>query len=346
MTRLVGVIDPLLLERHDSFDTAPLKQQSLLFDSLVIPSLQEIFLNKKRGKLEDRQLDEVNWLVENGIIINPQNLPTELSHPAYEKEVEGFIRHSIGVLGTIVGIDPQQLFEESERGEENEQVAGMSLEELEDFARKLEQLPEALKKRGVKLSEVPGFINQAQLMMVHQTRMYSIVLREVEGLNAYPVLSTTIPTAQESPATKSEVLRIILNSLPVPDESTPWEQILEFRGDHEAADKFLDLRNWMNEVACAKLAPVEIQEKLEYLISRYRRHLELHRMKVNAGTLETIIVTIGEFLENIAHLKFGGAAKTLFSLRHRQIALMEGELLSPGSEIAYVVEAREKFMRV
>jgi len=41
--------------------------------------------------------------------------------------------------------------------------------------------------------------------------------------------------------------------------------------------------------------------------------------------------------------KRGKAAEALFSLRRRRVALLERELTAPGSEVAYIVEARETF---
>ena len=175
------------------------------------------------------------------------------------------------------------------------------------------------------------------------TRLFSIELRELKGIDAYPILPSPFFAKEAEDANKNDIIRISLNSMPIPDESTTWEQIFEFRDDPDSKDKFLDLRNWMSEVARENLTIDEIIEKLEYLMSRYRRHMALHKMKFNVGTLETVIVTTGEILEGLAHFRFGEAAKALFSFKHRQIELLEGELTSAGSEVAYIIKARETF---
>jgi hypothetical protein len=61
------------------------------------------------------------------------------------------------------------------------------------------------------------------------------------------------------------------------------------------------------------------------------------------STLETIITTGAEVLGDLASFKWGKAAQALFSLKRRHVTLMGGELTSPGSEIAYIVKARETF---
>ena len=181
------------------------------------------------------------------------------------------------------------------------------------------------------------------LMFEYIARSVSLSLREEHKSDAYPVLSNAISSTIKPEGIKSEVVEIVLNTLPFPDESTSWEHILEYRSDPNSQVKFLDLRNWMNEVVRGELTPIEVEQKLEYLMSQYQRHMELHKMKINAGALETVVVSGAEFLEDLVKFKWGKIAKGLFSLKHRRIALLEGELTSPGHEVAYVVKARDTF---
>lgn len=181
-------------------------------------------------------------------------------------------------------------------------------------------------------------INQ---FMSHTSRWLSVHLRKTSQAIVYPILNEIEPPDQITEADKAYVMRVIINSLPVPDELTSWEQILEFRNDPETMGKFLALRNWVNEVARAKLSPVEVEEKLEWLIYDYQRHLELNKLKNNVGTLEIVVVTGAEIIENLLKVNWGKAAKALFSLKQRRIALLEGEINSPGNEIAYILKARE-----
>lgn len=142
---------------------------------------------------------------------------------------------------------------------------------------------------------------------------------------------------------KGNVVQVVLKSIPVPDESVSWEQIIEYRSDSDSQSKFLALRHWISEVARAELTPAETEEKLQYLVDQYQQHLNLHRMKTNVGTLETIVTTSAEVLGNLVSFKWGKAAQTLFAIKRRKMALLEGELTSPGREVAYIVKARERF---
>ena len=99
----------------------------------------------------------------------------------------------------------------------------------------------------------------------------------------------------------------------------------------------------MGEVARSELMPAEAEQKLEHLISQYERHMKLHRMKTNKGTLETLITSGAEVLGDLVSFKWGKMAEALFSLTRRKVALLEAELTAPGNEVAYVVKAREMF---
>ena len=55
------------------------------------------------------------------------------------------------------------------------------------------------------------------------------------------------------------------------------------------------------------------------------------------------VMTAAEVLGDLLSFKWGTAEKALFSLKKREVALLEGELTSPGNEIPYIVKARETF---
>jgi hypothetical protein len=71
--------------------------------------------------------------------------------------------------------------------------------------------------------------------------------------------------------------------------------------------------------------------------------MRLHKMKTNVGVLETVVVSTAEILEDLIKFNWGKLAKTLFSFKQREIALLEGELKAPGNEVAYIVKASDTF---
>jgi hypothetical protein len=177
----------------------------------------------------------------------------------------------------------------------------------------------------------------------YYVRRMCVQLRVIDGMDAYPVISDIIPQMPIPQSQKCDVIDVTLNSLPIPDDTVPWEQIWEYRSDPDSQRKFLALRKWMSEMARAKLTPAEMEEELEYLLDDYRSHLRLHRLQTNTGALETIVIAVAEFLEDLANKRFSKIAKGFFSAKQRQIDLLQGEMNAPGREVAYIIKARGEF---
>lgn len=168
------------------------------------------------------------------------------------------------------------------------------------------------------------------------------------GLNAGTHWRATavLPNAPRPADTSQDrAVSVVINALPMIDDSTPWEQVLEFRDDLDARGAMLRIADWMNEVTRAGLDAGEMGDKLGALISQYDQHMKVHRIKANRGALESFVVTTFEFLEDLVHLKFGKAAAGLFTLQRSKIALMEAELAAPGRDVAFVSHARDAFAR-
>lgn len=183
----------------------------------------------------------------------------------------------------------------------------------------------------------------ASILQDYVARSVAFALRRELKVDALPILSTLPPAEISLQNKKTSVASIVLKNLPVPTEQTSWERIIEFRNDTDAFNKFLDLRNWMNEVAQGQMSVIECEQKLEYLISQYRRHMAIHELKAKTTTFQALIVSTAELLENLVKIQWGKLAKSLFAVRDEQIQLLQGELTSPGSEVAFIVAAHEQF---
>lgn len=216
-------------------------------------------------------------------------------------------------------------------------------EELSKRVQRISESQRTLRRNSKKYEEiiVPNGIISAQCA----TRLASIQLRELNKIDAYSVFHLPFSPLQKPQVSKSEIVEITLNALPEPDDLTSWEQIIEYRSDADSQGKFLALRNWMSDIARVNLTPAEIEEKLEWLVYDYQRHLKLHKLKTHNGVLETILTTGAEILENMVKFNWSKVAKAMFSLKQRQAALMEGEMNSPGNEVAYILKTRETFSR-
>lgn len=207
-----------------------------------------------------------------------------------------------------------------------------------------EQLRQDLVQRRTQLKSIVDYrqvLPNLTEYAVLTARLAAVYLRRKLNIDAYAW--DTVSPDQSSSVPMDTVLNITLKNLPMPDEHTPWEQIMEYRSDPDSTGKFLALRNWMRDTSKLNLSPREIEDKLEYLISEHERHMRIHRMKMQRSALETLVVTPAELLENLVKIKWSEAAKKMFSLKENHISLMEAELSSPGREIAYILKARDTF---
>jgi len=264
-------------------------------------------------------LSELRWLVEQGIVFDIQ-MPGTSEDDSVDDE-------------TMKLVDDWLKSDERFKGK------------IEQFVSYLEEKSEREHRTNTYKEGIEPITNL--MHEIYSTELFlrplSTYYRNNKNMDAYPLFFEIYPKLARQSAGVEDVIDITINHLPTPDDSTSWEQIIDFRDDPDTESKFLGFRVWMNEIARAKLTPLEIEQKLEWLLHEYQQHMKLHRMKTNASALETIIVSGAEFAENLAKLQFGKLAKGLFSIRHRKLALLEGELKSPGREIAFISKAQKLF---
>lgn len=139
------------------------------------------------------------------------------------------------------------------------------------------------------------------------------------------------------------VLSMIMNFIPEPSIETPWAAIIEYRQDEDAKKQFTALKHWINTALASSKSIKELEDELAYLINEYKDHMKLHHMKIELGTMETVVVASAELLENLVKFKFGKAAKALFAVQKKKVELLEAERQAPGRQLAYIINARGKF---
>jgi hypothetical protein len=182
------------------------------------------------------------------------------------------------------------------------------------------------------------------ISLVHELSLRDITI--LMGLNneveVYPIIDKYTPI-KVLETKKQTVFRTIIKRLPMPDDSSPWETIFEFKKDEDSYCSLIGLKNWINEVSVSNLSINEIEDKLEYLLTKYEKALKLHDIKTNTSIWEILIVGGAELIENVAKLKLGKIAKGFFRIGKEQIELLETELKSEGSELSYITKTNRKF---
>jgi hypothetical protein len=185
-------------------------------------------------------------------------------------------------------------------------------------------------------------IDKGSLTVDSLTRLFSLVLRQLGTCDAVPItFGWSAPADRE--VTRQDVVQVVLNAFPTAGEDVPLEDVIAFRDESRSEGLPQALRVWMNEMASAKLSPIEVSDKPEDLISRYERALKLERMSRGTGIVETFVTTTAEIAESLMKFQWSKAARKLFEVRHKQIDLMKAEMGLPGREVAYIVNARGRF---
>ncbi|HKP75935.1 MAG TPA: hypothetical protein VJT67_10360 [Longimicrobiaceae bacterium] len=184
--------------------------------------------------------------------------------------------------------------------------------------------------RTVLASDLPPEIRDAQLFIAE------LVVNDLTALCSQDAEDGGKPAEEV-------VAEVVLRALPVPDESVPWERIVEFRRDEELASYALQLRKWIRGAAERDLTATGAAEELAELLSNYKDHMRFLKMKTHVAQLQSIITLPLSVAESLVRFRLSDAVKALFELRFRKIALMESERSAPGREVAYILKAQDVF---
>jgi hypothetical protein len=143
----------------------------------------------------------------------------------------------------------------------------------------------------------------------------------------------------------TDVLRIVLNSFPIPNDDVAWDRIAEFRLDSDSRVKRSRLIDWINETARKDLSALEIEEKLEALLNEYSEHMKRHQVDYRRGSFAVVAITVAEIAEDLVKVKWSKLAKALFDIGHESAELRDAEAKAPGRELAYIDAANQEFAR-
>ncbi len=192
-------------------------------------------------------------------------------------------------------------------------------------------------------TQIVAAVEASESITNEVTRISSSFLNRFSARDdAFPLLYNDNPVGAD-PFHQSKVLEVVLEKLPIPNESINWQQIIEYRSDPDSRGKFNALRSWMQDVARKDYSKKEIEERIEYLIYEYEKHLTFHKLKYNHSKLRVFVTTSLDVLENTIKLKWGEVAKTLFSLKEKKYDLLQSEMTAPGKEIAYLSDTNSVF---
>lgn len=287
-----------------------IKRAALLFEKLVVLQTEQSTFDPAANRSADTGLfgSETDWLVEQGIV-------------RFEKDLED---------ATLAAHDPT-------------------------YARDRKQVTSAICNLillGNDLREVENWVRCGANGIARSTAVY---LQDRDDIDHVPLiygkqyeLSRLLPghqiqTPADSHRQTASAIRVIFNTLPTPDDSTSWEEILEYRRDPTVFSAFSRLRHWATDAVQSDLPERELAQKLEYELHTYEDALRLHGIKARLQTLEALIATPLEIAEKLVTFKWGEAAKALFAVGKQKIDLIEQEKRLTGRDLHFLVVAKKRF---
>lgn len=299
-------------------DFSSLKQQVLLFDQIGIFKLNH-FYETTFELLEQHENDislglsqkmraaisDLEWLNQTGVIF-------ELS---IQKEV----------------VVPEEV---------SRQVSTQEIEEITFLFKKLTEAYKKSTKNSPNQAETPESNKELTTAIL---RLMSFFMELRKGVTAVLTSPYNIYNSKLPNQIKGDIAQIVIGKLPLPSNETPWEQIIDYRNTPESQRNLLNLRRWIRKISTENLSPTEIEEELEWLLHEFQDHMKLHKMKANTETLEVVIKTPLETLENLLKLNFSKISDPIFAINKRRISLMEAEFNAPGREMAYIIKTRDAF---
>jgi hypothetical protein len=173
-------------------------------------------------------------------------------------------------------------------------------------------------------------------------RVNAIILNNRTTDNYIPVVRSSYHNfSTEELYTTSTVLSVVIRKFPFITEAFDLSKFIEFKADEDTKLKLDRLRDWVLDMSKKNYNTKEIEQKIDYLLSEYCKQLEIHKVKYELGTMETLVTTSLEVLENIAKLNFSKAAKVIFDLGKQDINLLEAEQKMTGKEVAIIQKVKD-----
>lgn len=176
-------------------------------------------------------------------------------------------------------------------------------------------------------------------LMAIEERLFALLHKEKYNEEVIPVSSLASYDTLELSLPKTNVYRVLINNFPIPDETVPLHDIIQYRDEESNRLNFLRLRKWARNISEKNLSEKEIAQEVEYLIAEFNHEMELAGMKYKTSKFEFILKIIPTTLENAVMLNLNKLIAPLFELRKQKISLLEVENNAKGNELAYIIRA-------
>ena len=177
----------------------------------------------------------------------------------------------------------------------------------------------------------------------HHVRLSSVLLRKsTANILAIPLIHNLNEIKE---AKKTQVIRLTISNLPIPDNVVSLDEILDFRRDSDNKRRYLGLINWINRISTTSLNLNEIEDELEFYTLEFENRMKIEKQKYKLSSIELILTVPLEIAENLIKINWSKIPKTIINIRKNKLDLMIGETKYLGKEMAYIVKSNEKFKK-
>jgi hypothetical protein len=329
--------------------SSSLRNQLLLFDKIGIVNLEMYLIPVRVFDRDCSDLLGLEYLEKNGIVFD-YNIQRSWSDATRLIQFQQFLREQ-GMGDYPISVNNahrEKLNATVEFVNHVQSILEMRLLELQKldpnnsahFA-KIEELV----KEGIPATD--QLIDETRERMLEDdsidVRLVALWMAQFENSEVIPLLPYR-EYLQEIPGTrKTETIKIVIKELPVPEEDTPWERIIDYRNGPYFREDRNELRGWITNVSYSNLPKEEIAEQLERLLYKYRKHLEVHGMKTKVGILETLIKITFGVAGHLLDQDFSKIAIPLIDIIKTPIMLLDAESNAPGKEVSYIIKTQSAF---
>jgi len=294
-----------------------LKRNLILFDRIAIPNLEEFFKF-------DREVKGIHPL-----LMLMQDYSDFLRYRETSKKLRSFNKEIVSA---------------AEKGHLFEAFDTLVLKRIAEINKPDAVINNTELVREFELLENIDYDKDMFLMPDYFARCTSLIMNEQKSERQYetiPILNN-ISLPENTKSSRTSVAELLIKQIPIPDVSTRWESIFEFKTDPDNKGRMASLKRWITKIAQSSLSATEIEDEIEYLLYKYRKSLELHKIKYKTGTLHTIIMNAG-LMRNLLTFNFSAASKEIFSLKEAKANLLTAELNTEGNELSYIYNTQRTF---
>lgn len=168
-------------------------------------------------------------------------------------------------------------------------------------------------------------------------RLYAEYIGKNLGIKISPVTSLNSYGDILKGPIKTEVVCILLDQFPMPDNSMPLVDIIQYKNDQANQLNYLKIKSWINKISHSGYSNDEIIDEVRWLSEEYKTAMKAAGIKMKNARWEFAIKVVPEICENLIKLNLSKLADPFFRLRAEKLTLLETERNATGNELAYII---------